>query len=346
MMAPDASAQAAAAAAARVAAALEQQMGSNRRPGTTEKGASRSAKAPRDTIESMPVGRMVDVVKAALRTGHGAYAPLAMHRLPSVAPTQVEPGRLQVRLDELERKMKRDEAIQSRRLEREARRMRRREQRYKRRDRRARGLPSRSPSPDDSRLQRSRTEKGAERTERRVRRWSSSRSRSRSISDDDDDTSSTASTSAASADEATSSTLPFRNAPNQAIGGARTDTAFSGTAVGGTIEAASVHKAIDAGNVGHRLLAKMGWERGKGLGAAGKGVAEPINVISQGKTTASSSERRGLGTAQSAVSGGEAGMDASGEGPQFDDAVAAFRNRFSGQYHAHMERRRHERKRS
>ncbi|VDL97532.1 unnamed protein product [Schistocephalus solidus] len=41
---------------------------------------------------------------------------------------------------------------------------------------------------------------------------------------------------------------------------------------------ASVFTPIDEQNVGSRLLAKMGWSRGEGLGKAGSGITEPVSV--------------------------------------------------------------------
>ncbi|VDN17194.1 unnamed protein product [Dibothriocephalus latus] len=44
---------------------------------------------------------------------------------------------------------------------------------------------------------------------------------------------------------------------------------------------ASVFTPIDEENVGSRLLAKMGWSRGEGLGKAGSGITEPVSPFSQ-----------------------------------------------------------------
>uniref|UniRef100_A0A0X3NHQ3 Angiogenic factor with G patch and FHA domains 1 n=1 Tax=Schistocephalus solidus TaxID=70667 RepID=A0A0X3NHQ3_SCHSO len=43
---------------------------------------------------------------------------------------------------------------------------------------------------------------------------------------------------------------------------------------------ASVFTPIDEQNVGSRLLAKMGWSRGEGLGKAGSGITEPVSPFS------------------------------------------------------------------
>lgn len=56
------------------------------------------------------------------------------------------------------------------------------------------------------------------------------------------------------------------------------------------IERASLDVPIQANNVGFRLLQKMGWHSGTGLGKAGQGRVEPIRVELQ-------SERLGLGKA-------------------------------------------------
>ncbi|KAK6179858.1 hypothetical protein SNE40_012116 [Patella caerulea] len=41
---------------------------------------------------------------------------------------------------------------------------------------------------------------------------------------------------------------------------------------------ASVHKPISGKNVGHKLLSKMGWKEGEGLGKSSSGIVDPINV--------------------------------------------------------------------
>ncbi|XP_037084193.1 angiogenic factor with G patch and FHA domains 1-like isoform X2 [Pollicipes pollicipes] len=53
-------------------------------------------------------------------------------------------------------------------------------------------------------------------------------------------------------------------------------------------ETADVTRAIPAKNKGFQLLQQMGWQAGRGLGAAGQGAVEPISVEERG-------ERRGLG---------------------------------------------------
>ncbi|KAF9358788.1 hypothetical protein BGX26_000931 [Mortierella sp. AD094] len=55
----------------------------------------------------------------------------------------------------------------------------------------------------------------------------------------------------------------------------------------GTIVGASA-SAISIDNVGHRMLSKMGWSPGVGLGATGDGITQPIEAIVRAK-------RRGLG---------------------------------------------------
>ncbi|KAF9083311.1 lariat debranching enzyme [Mortierella sp. AD031] len=58
--------------------------------------------------------------------------------------------------------------------------------------------------------------------------------------------------------------------------------ALTGTVVGGTAS------EISTENVGHRMLAKMGWSPGIGLGASGDGITKPIEAVVRAK-------RRGLG---------------------------------------------------
>ena len=44
------------------------------------------------------------------------------------------------------------------------------------------------------------------------------------------------------------------------------------------IKSASVTKEIPTDNLGHKMLAKMGWKSGEGLGKTSSGITEPVNV--------------------------------------------------------------------
>jgi len=55
----------------------------------------------------------------------------------------------------------------------------------------------------------------------------------------------------------------------------------------GTIVGAEA-SAISTENLGHRMLSKMGWSPGVGLGASGEGITQPIEAVMRAK-------RRGLG---------------------------------------------------
>ena len=46
------------------------------------------------------------------------------------------------------------------------------------------------------------------------------------------------------------------------------------------VACASVHEEIPEDNVGHRMLAKMGWKSGEGLGKSGTGIIKPVTVDS------------------------------------------------------------------
>ncbi|KAF9583531.1 squalene synthetase-like protein, partial [Lunasporangiospora selenospora] len=65
-------------------------------------------------------------------------------------------------------------------------------------------------------------------------------------------------------------------------GGGAAFAAPHGSVVGGSAA------AISNDNVGHRMLAKMGWSPGVGLGASGEGITQPIEAVVRAK-------RRGLG---------------------------------------------------
>lgn len=66
---------------------------------------------------------------------------------------------------------------------------------------------------------------------------------------------------------------------------------------------------IGADNVGHRLLQKMGWKEGQGLGAQGTGMAAPVSASGQGRDTA------GLGAIKA------------GDIQEEDDVYTAYRKR-------------------
>ncbi|CAM9641908.1 unnamed protein product, partial [Phaeothamnion confervicola] len=51
-------------------------------------------------LEDMPVGAMVSFIKLALKTGVGRYDPIDISLLPPAPPPHVEPGRLEVRVQE------------------------------------------------------------------------------------------------------------------------------------------------------------------------------------------------------------------------------------------------------
>jgi len=44
------------------------------------------------------------------------------------------------------------------------------------------------------------------------------------------------------------------------------------------VQKASVHKEIPTSNIGHKMLAKMGWKSGEGLGKEGGGIVNPVTV--------------------------------------------------------------------
>lgn len=68
-------------------------------------------------------------------------------------------------------------------------------------------------------------------------------------------------------------------------------------------------KAIQADNIGHKLLQKMGWREGQGIGATGTGITAPIQANGQ------RNETLGLGAA------------AHGEVTSEDDAFEQYRKR-------------------
>ncbi|KAL4228321.1 Angiogenic factor with G patch and FHA domains 1 [Mactra antiquata] len=49
---------------------------------------------------------------------------------------------------------------------------------------------------------------------------------------------------------------------------------------------ASVHRPISSGNIGHKLLQKMGWKEGESLGKNNSGLQEPISVTLRANQTA------------------------------------------------------------
>ncbi|KAJ2477185.1 hypothetical protein EV174_004699 [Coemansia sp. RSA 2320] len=59
----------------------------------------------------------------------------------------------------------------------------------------------------------------------------------------------------------------------------------------GVAQATSVNKALGSDNVGFKLLAKLGWQQGQGLGAAGDGIVEPIRLQTRFSTVRGASAR-------------------------------------------------------
>ena len=57
------------------------------------------------------------------------------------------------------------------------------------------------------------------------------------------------------------------------------------------VEKASIHKEISENNIGHKMLAKMGWKSGEGLGKTQQGISQPIGVQVHAKS-------KGLGFGQ------------------------------------------------
>lgn len=87
------------------------------------------------------------------------------------------------------------------------------------------------------------------------------------------------------------SDMPFP--PGVGGGGPKQGTDSSGAVMGGaeseSFEVITAEKALDASNVGNRMLRNMGWQEGSGLGKEGTGIVEP--VLAQG-----AGERAGLGS--------------------------------------------------
>ncbi|KAG0278897.1 hypothetical protein BGZ95_002841 [Linnemannia exigua] len=74
---------------------------------------------------------------------------------------------------------------------------------------------------------------------------------------------------------------------NDTNGGGSKDPRDSARAVTGSVVGGTASE-ISKENVGHRMLAKMGWSPGVGLGASGGGITKPIEAVVRAK-------RRGLG---------------------------------------------------
>ena len=58
-----------------------------------------------DNLEDMPVGLMVRVCKLALKNGFKPYAPVTLKLLPPLPVVTVEPGRLDIRCLEFNKKV-------------------------------------------------------------------------------------------------------------------------------------------------------------------------------------------------------------------------------------------------
>ncbi|KAJ2741690.1 hypothetical protein GGI20_005009 [Coemansia sp. BCRC 34301] len=57
----------------------------------------------------------------------------------------------------------------------------------------------------------------------------------------------------------------------------------------------SINKALGSDNVGFKMLAKLGWQQGQGLGAAGNGIVEPIRLATRFSTVRGVGRGRGRG---------------------------------------------------
>lgn len=62
-----------------------------------------------------------------------------------------------------------------------------------------------------------------------------------------------------------------------------------GGAESGSFEVITAERALDASNVGNRMLRNMGWQEGSGLGKERTGIVEPLLAKGAG-------ERAGLGS--------------------------------------------------
>ncbi|KAF9907854.1 hypothetical protein EC991_010452 [Linnemannia zychae] len=78
-----------------------------------------------------------------------------------------------------------------------------------------------------------------------------------------------------------------RGGDNDTNGGSGKDPRDSARAVTGSVVGGTASE-ISKENVGHRMLAKMGWSPGVGLGASGGGITKPIEAVVRAR-------RRGLG---------------------------------------------------
>jgi hypothetical protein len=219
-------------------------------------------------LAKLPVGNMVNIVKAAKRAGHTPHTTLDIAVYASHPVPHVEPGRLEVRVAEFYRCV---EALLNPSLEVADRPERERE------DTREAKYPVRRDGGDGRR-------DGEEGWERYVPGYEEERDRGQDSGWD------------------------------QAR--ARKAARYTNTSAPAVMAAEA---QITEENVGHKLLRGLGWQEGRGLGAEGAGIVEPISAKA-------SENRMGLGTAETDV-------------PSLKDGTidyASYRKQLSSHYHSRL----------
>ncbi|KAJ2026998.1 SURP and G-patch domain-containing protein 1 [Coemansia sp. S610] len=105
----------------------------------------------------------------------------------------------------------------------------------------------------------------------------------------------------------------------------------------------SVHKALGSDNVGFKMLEKLGWRKGQGLGAAGNGIVEPIRLSTRFSTVRGGRGRgrgRGRGVERASLGTGRRPAPQPLPGGGTDD-FESYRKKMSSVYenasHRHMQ---------
>ncbi|KAJ2510634.1 SURP and G-patch domain-containing protein 1 [Coemansia sp. RSA 2049] len=156
--------------------------------------------------------------------------------------------------------------------------------------------------------------------------------------EEEEDGSSSSSSSSSGSDSDSSSGSSSSRARSGHPARQRANPRRSANSTGGS---SSVNKAIGSDNVGFKMLAKLGWQQGQGLGASNDGIVEPIRPQTRFSTRGAPVERASLGT-------GRLGHDADKPDPtdssladtaadnKAGDEFEAYRRQMSSAYTKHQ----------
>ncbi|KAI8323718.1 hypothetical protein GQ54DRAFT_94996 [Martensiomyces pterosporus] len=173
------------------------------------------------------------------------------------------------------------------------------------------------------------------------KRWKRAQERARKqqkrreLSDHTDSSNTSSGSSASSSDGDSSSSDSDSSADTS---DSTSSSSSEGESERGNVQPTSINKAIGSENIGFKLLSKLGWQQGQGLGAASEGITEPIRPptrFSSGRTNSSQGRRGGKGRkgkqAVRAVMGGGP-EETNNNNNNGDDQFESYRKQMSSSY--------------